>query len=47
VIAPVAAVSVGLAVGPAFAGDTWASEPMRRGYEERPRGPARIVVRAL
>ena len=26
---------------------TWATQPMRRGYEERPRGPARIVVRDL
>ena len=26
---------------------TWAAQPMRRGYEERPRGPARIVVRGL
>ena len=26
---------------------TWATQPMRRGYEERPRGPARIVVRGL
>jgi hypothetical protein len=26
---------------------TWATRPMRRGYDERPRGPARIVVRAL
>jgi hypothetical protein len=25
----------------------WATRPMRRGYEERPRGPARIVVREL
>ena len=26
---------------------TWATQPMRRGYEPRPRGPARIVVREL
>jgi hypothetical protein len=26
---------------------TGATRPMRRGYEERPRGPARIVVREL
>ena len=26
---------------------TWATRPMRRGYEARPRGPARIVVREL
>jgi hypothetical protein len=26
---------------------TWATRPMRRGYDERPRGPARIVVREL
>lgn len=26
---------------------TWAARPMRRGYDERPRGPARIVVRDL
>jgi hypothetical protein len=55
VIAAVAAVSVGLAVGRRRVGHldldatraTWATRPMRRGYEERPRGPARIVVRSL
>lgn len=26
---------------------TWATRPVRRGYEPRPRGPARIVVRSL
>jgi hypothetical protein len=28
-------------------GATWAAQPMGRGYEARPRGPARIVVRSL
>ena len=26
---------------------TWAAQPVRRGYDPLPRGPARIVVRTL
>jgi uncharacterized 2Fe-2S/4Fe-4S cluster protein (DUF4445 family) len=34
-------------VRPATARKAERAQPMRRGYEERPRGPARILVREL